>query len=115
MDEKSDLDYLALSRGALARADPVPQLVESLSDSWSDAYRSLTPAANLYEFGPEPWTFLFDFSTEAGAPQWDRTIAAWGLSVPGHRPRDESYQRGYPSPNGRAERPLDKVTWSLTR
>lgn len=31
-----------------------------------------------------------------------------GLSVPGRRPRDESCQRGYPSPNGRADRALDK-------
>jgi hypothetical protein len=108
VDEPSDLDYPALSRAASGGADHLARLVESLSNAWSDAYRSRTPAANLYEFGPEPWTFLFDFSTETDAPQWDRTVAAWGLSVPGRRPRDESYQRNYPSPNGRAERPLDK-------
>jgi hypothetical protein len=107
MAETRDLDYLALSAGASAGADPA-RLIQSLSNAWSDAYRSHTPAANLYEFGPEPWTFLFDFSTETGAPQWDRTVAAWGLSVPGRRPRDVSYQRAYPSPNGRAVRPLDK-------
>ncbi len=108
MDQSSDVDYVALSRDALSGANPVPQLMEALSKAWSDCYRLHTPAANLYEFGPEPWTFLFDFSTETGAPQSDRTIAAWGRSMPGHRPRDETYQRGYPSPNGRAERPLDK-------
>jgi hypothetical protein len=108
MDETSDLDYAALSTGALGGPDQLPGLIESLSREWSAAYRARTPTANLYEFGPEPWTFLFDFSTEIGAPQWDRTVAAWGLSVPGRRPRDQSYQRGYPPPYGRADRPLDK-------
>jgi len=108
VDEASDVDYPALSRAALSGPDRLARLVRSLNAAWSDAYRSMTPAANLYEFGPEPWTFLFDFATETGAPQWDRTVAAWGQSVPGRRPRDESYQRGYPGPGGRADRPLDK-------
>src|SRR5664279_4194027 len=59
VDEPSDLDYPALSRAASGGADHLARLVESLSNAWSDAYRSRTPAANLYEFGPEPWTFLF--------------------------------------------------------
>ena len=44
----------------------------------------------------------------AGAERADRTVAAWGRSRPAPRPRDEAYQRGYPSPQGRADRPLDK-------
>ena len=83
-------------------------LVGALIEAWSAAYRASTPAANLYQFGPQPWTFLFDFSSETGAPQWDRTVAAWGLSTPGRRLRDQAYQRGYPSPNGRAERQLER-------
>jgi len=67
-----------------------------------------TPTANLYELSLDPWTFLYDFSSDADSEQWDRTIAAWGLSKPLKRPRDETYQRNYPSPNGRAPRPLDK-------
>ena len=35
-------------------------------------------------------------------------MAAWGRSRRAPRPRDVSYQRGYPSPQGRAARPLDK-------
>lgn len=104
----SEIDYLAIVEPLLATGRGSEVLAGALSDAWSDVYRAGTPTANLYEFGPEPWTFLFDFSSETGAPQWDRTVAAWGLSTPGKRPRDESYQRRYPSPNGRAERPLDK-------
>jgi hypothetical protein len=44
----------------------------------------------------------------AGAERADRTVAAWGRSRPAPRPRDEAYQRGYPSPQGCADRPLDK-------
>src|ERR687896_711537 len=51
---------------------------------------------------------LFDLASDVGAAQADRTLAAWGRSRPAPRPRDVSYQRGYPSPRGRADRPLDK-------
>ncbi len=108
MDATSDINYQALIGEDSDIDTALKTLTAALSSAWSVAYRESTPAANLYEFGPEPWTFLFDFSSEIDAPQWDRTVAAWGLSVPGKRPRDEAYQRGYPSPKGRAERPLDK-------
>lgn len=108
MDSTSDIKYQALI-GQDSNTDTALQtLLAALINAWSAAYLVSTPAANLYEFGPKPWTFLFDFSSEVGAPQWDRTIAAWGLSAPGKRPRDEAYHRAYPSPKGRAERPLDK-------
>ena len=89
----SEIDYQAIVEPLLATGRGSEVLAGALSDAWSDVYRAGTPTANLYEFGPEPWTFLFDFSSETGAPQWDRTVAAWGLSTPGKRPRDESYQR----------------------
>jgi hypothetical protein len=111
VDETSDIDYQALAGRDVHGDAALHTLTAALIEAWSAAYRRSTPGANLYEFGPEPWTFLFDFSSETGAPQWDRTVAAWGLSVPGKWPRDEAYQRGYlgyPSPKGRAERPLDK-------
>jgi hypothetical protein len=103
----SDIDYQALIPQHSGGPERMATLVGALIEAWSAAYRASTPA-NLYQFGPQPWTFLFDFSSETGAPQWDRTVAAWGLSTPGRRLRDQAYQRGYPSPNGRAERQLER-------
>jgi hypothetical protein len=62
----------------------------------------------LLEFDSDGARFLFDLASAAGAERADRTVAAWGRSRPAPRPRDEAYQRGYPSPQGRADRPLDK-------
>jgi hypothetical protein len=78
-----------------------------LAGAWSDAYRSQVPDSLLLELD-EVATFLFDQAGAMGAPQADRTIAARGFSRPGRRARDVAYQRGYPSPAGRADRPLDK-------
>jgi hypothetical protein len=91
----SEIDYRAIVEPLLTTGQGSEVLTGALSDAWSAAYRSDTPTANLYAFGPEPWTFLFDFSSATGAPQWDSTVAAWGLSAPGARPRDESYQRRF--------------------
>jgi len=103
-----DVDYEAVTSAVIASDELTMPLSQALSDAWSATYRAATPAANLYEFDLAGWRFLFDFASERDAPQWDRTLAAWGLSAPGSRPRDEAYQRGYPSPNARAEGPLDK-------
>lgn len=108
MDHTTDIDYQALAGDDLYSDSTLHSLTTALIEAWSSVYRTRTPEANLYEIGPEPWTFLFDFSSETGGPQWDRTVAAYGLSVPGKRPRDEAYQRRYPSPKSRAERRLDK-------
>lgn len=78
-----------------------------LVGAWSEAYCSRVPDSLLLEF-EEVATFLFDQAGAADAPQADRTIAARGFSRPGHRLRDVAYQRAYPSPAGRAARPLDK-------
>jgi hypothetical protein len=88
------------------RADP-DAVGEWLASAWSASYRSRVPVSLLLEVD-DVATFLFDQASEAGAAQADRTIAARGLSRPGRRRRDAAYQRGFPSPGGRAERPLDK-------
>ena len=78
-----------------------------LAGAWSEAYCAQVPDSLLLEFD-EVATFLFDQAGAVDAPQADRTIAARGFSRPGHRARDVAYQRGFPSPAGRADRPLDK-------
>jgi hypothetical protein len=77
-----DLDYgrLPADLSARERADP-GAVGEWLTSAWSASYRSQVPRSLLLEFD-DVATFLFDQAT--------------------------SYQRGYPSPKGRAERPLDK-------
>jgi hypothetical protein len=103
-----DVDYREmpadLRAGEQANPDPVG---EWLMRAWSDSYRSQVPASMLLEF-KDVATFLFDQASATGAAQADRTIAAWGLSRSERRRRDAAYQRGYPSPAGRAERSLDK-------
>lgn len=103
-----DVDYsrMPADLSAAERADP-DAVGEWLAGAWTAAYRSQVPDSMLLEF-QDVATFLFDQASAAGAAQADRTIAARGFSRPGHRPRDAAYQRGYPSPAGRAERPLDK-------
>jgi hypothetical protein len=103
-----DIDYcrVVTDLPEKKRTDP-GALSDRLAWAWSDAYRSRVADSLLLEFD-DVATFLFDQASEAGAPQADRTIAARGLSRPGRRQRDAAYQRRYPSPEGRAERPLDK-------
>ena len=100
-----DVEYGRLRVDLQARelADPAA-VGEWLASAWSESYRSRVPGSLLLEFD-DVATFLFD---QASGAQADRTISARGLSRPGRRQRDASYQRGYPSPKGRAERPLDK-------
>lgn len=80
----------------------------SLLDGWAAAYLDATPSAYLLEFPYNGYTFLFDQASAGAGVHADRTVYAWGLSVLSTRPRDAAYQRGYPSPNGRSERDLDK-------
>jgi hypothetical protein len=103
-----DVDYQRMSSELSADQQRDPARVGAwLSDAWSEAYRSQVPDSMLLEF-EEVATFLFDQAGAVDAPQADRTIAARGFSRPGRRVRDVAYQRGYPSPAGRAARPLDK-------
>jgi hypothetical protein len=105
MDLTPDVDYGRMVASASAHSD---RLGEFLADAWAAAYRSRIPDSALLEFDSDGARFLFDLASSVGAAQADRTVAAWGRSRPAPRPRDVSYQRGYPSPRGRAARPLDK-------
>jgi hypothetical protein len=108
MDLVPIVDYASVAAVALASQDGPEQLGKRLSDAWAAAYRSQIPHCVLLEFDSDGARFLFDLASEAGATQADRTVAAWGRSRPAPRPRDASYQRGYPAPYDRAARPLDK-------
>jgi hypothetical protein len=108
MDLVPDIDYASAAAAAFARPDEPENLGEHLSDAWAAVYRSQIPQCVLLEFDSDGARFLFDLASEAGASQADRTVAAWGRSRRAPRPRDVSYQRVYPSPYGRAARPLDK-------
>jgi hypothetical protein len=101
------VDYASVAAAVLARPDGREALGEHLSAAWAAAYRSHIRQSVLLEFDSDGARFL-DLASEAGAAQADRTVAAWGGSRRAPRPRDVSYQRGYPSPKGRAARPLDK-------
>jgi hypothetical protein len=103
-----DVDCLALVSGGLDGEPGREKLVARLSQAWCHAYRAQIPECSLMEFESDGATFLFDLASEAGGHQADRTVAAWGLSRPAPQTRDESSQRGYPSPNGRTVRLLDK-------
>jgi hypothetical protein len=108
VDLVPDVDDASVAAAAMAGRGGSEELGVHLSAAWAAAYRSRIPQSALLEFDSDGARFLFDLASEAGAAQADRTVAAWGRSRPAPRPRDESYQRGYPSPRGRAARPLDK-------
>ena len=97
-----------MAAAALARHTRPEELGSQLSRAWAQAYRSRLPQSSLLEFDSDGARFLFDLASAAGAQRADRTVAAWGRSRPAPRSRDQAYQRGYPSPRGRADRPLDK-------
>jgi hypothetical protein len=103
-----DVDDASVAAAALAGHVGPEELGSHLSRAWAEAYRSRLPQSSLLEFDSDGARFLFDLASAAGAERADRTVAAWGRSRPAPRPRDEAYQRGYPSPQGRADRPLDK-------
>jgi hypothetical protein len=108
MNFAPDVDYAFVAAAVMAGGGEPDELGEQLSAAWTAAYRSQIPQSALLEFDSDGARFLFDFASSVGAAQADRTIAAWGRSRRAPRPRDQAYQRGYPSPRGRAVRPLDK-------
>jgi hypothetical protein len=108
MELVPDVDYDRLIPDRLGEGSGSQELSGLLSRAWSQAYTSRLPECSLLEFDSDGATFLFDLASASAAEHDDRTLAAWGRSRRAPRPRDESYQRGYPSPRGRATRPLDK-------
>jgi hypothetical protein len=103
-----DVDYASVAAAALAGPIRPEELGSHLSRAWAQAYLSRLPQSSLLEFDSDGARFLVDLASAAGAKRADRTVAAGGRSRPAPRPRDQAYQRGYPSPQGRADRPLDK-------
>ncbi len=59
-------------------------------------YRREHRICGLHEFVQGGATYLFDLASSVGAPQEDRTVAAWTVTRPAVGVRDVSYQRGYP-------------------
>ncbi len=110
MRSEEYLDYRAIAATVTAGVPHsiTTALGAALSDIWTDGYRRRCPMSYLHEIIFSGSTILFDLASAVGAPQDDRTVAAWGLSRLPAAPRDRSHQRGYPSPKGRASRPLDK-------
>src|SRR4029453_6849283 len=108
VDLMPDVDYASVAAAALAGPIKPEELGSHLSRAWAQAYRSRLPQSSLLEFDSDGARFLFDLASAAVAERADRTVPAWGRSRPAPRPRDQAYQRGYPSPQGRADRPLDK-------
>jgi hypothetical protein len=105
VDLVPDVDYAFVGADALAGGVKPDELGRRLASVWAEAYSSQIPQSSLLEFDSDGARFLFDLASAAGAERADRTVAAWGHSRPAPRPRDESYQRGYPSPQGRTARP----------
>jgi hypothetical protein len=103
-----EVHYGSLAANVPAEGLGPEELGSQLARVWAEAYTSRIPQSCLLEFDSDGARFLFDLASAAGAERADRTVAAWGRSRRAPHPRDESYQRGYPSPRGRAIRPLDK-------
>jgi hypothetical protein len=103
MHMNSEIDYRAIVDPLRATGQGSEVLAGALSDAWSAAYRADTPAANLYAFGPEPWTFLFDSQVRPGHRNGTERLLRGDFPLQANAPAT-SYQRRYPSPNGRAER-----------
>ena len=59
-------------------------------------YREEHRICGLHEFVQDGAIYLFDLASSVGAPQEDRTVAAWTVTPLLIGARDVSYQRGYP-------------------
>jgi hypothetical protein len=89
------LDYRGLLRGLdrpLDSTDVGAVLLTALAGRYELEHR----VCGLHEFAQAGATYLFDLASSVGAPQEDRTVAAWSVTPPVVRVRDLSYQRGYP-------------------
>lgn len=77
--------------------------VEDLLDEAAELYERRFPANALTIFTDSGVTFLLD-----ATPGIDRTVLAVGQPLPPTKPRDATYQRGYPLPELVAGRPVDR-------
>jgi hypothetical protein len=71
-------------------------------------YEREHPVCALHEFAQRGATYLFDLASSVGAPQEDRTVAAWTVTPLVVGVRDVSYQRGYPLGPGADGAPVDR-------
>lgn len=78
-------------------------LTDAAVDAAAATYRTDHPGATLTEFSYQGARFLFDATEEV-----DRTVLAIGTPSAPDRPREDSYQRGYPIADTCAGRPLDR-------
>jgi hypothetical protein len=91
----TSIDYAALVR-AVGSPLTATGLGEALLEALGDRYEGEHPICALHTFGQSGATYLFDLASAAGAPQEDRTVAAWALTPVVVASRDSSYQRGFP-------------------
>ncbi|WP_314147074.1 hypothetical protein [uncultured Leifsonia sp.] len=77
--------------------------VDDLIDEAAELYKRRFPANALTIFTNSGVTFLFD-----AIPGIDRTVLAVGQPLPPTKPRDTTYQRGYPLPELVGGRPVDR-------
>jgi hypothetical protein len=101
---EDDLDHRAIAAAAIA-VGPLAVTATpgaALSDAWADRFRRQFPTCYLREIAFSGSTILLVLASAVAALQDDRTLAAWGRSRRPAAPRDRAYQRGHPSPRGRA-------------
>lgn len=94
------LDFERIVADARTAGDP---LADAVVDEAAAAYHADHPGAALTEFSNHGARFLFD-ATEGV----DRSVIAIGSPSAPDRPREESYQRGFPIADTCAGRPLDR-------
>lgn len=89
------VDYAELVRGLaspLTAEDVGAVLLRALAERYELCY----PECSLLEFKQNGATYVFDYASDVGAKQEDRTIAAWAVTPDDVHKRDRSYQHGFP-------------------
>jgi hypothetical protein len=89
------LDYQGLLRRLGRPLDPA-EVGAVLLTALAGRYERGQRECGLHEFAQAGATYLFDLASSVGAPQEDRTVAAWVITPSVVGVRDVSYQRGYP-------------------
>jgi hypothetical protein len=101
------IDYAAVVRALGSPVQP-SHLGDALLEALGDHYQRQRPMCALVTFVQSGATYLFDLGSAAGAPQDERTVAAWMLTPAVVAGRDASYQRGFPLPPTADGTPVDR-------
>ena len=101
------IDYEQLVRGLVKPLTPAG-VGEVLLDALAAYYRRVHGSCSLVEFVQSGATYLFDPAGAVGAPQEDRTVAAWTATPAIVDKRDTAYQRGFPLPPDPDGTPVDR-------